>query len=77
MPDQALQVAAMLVVNTLVTPTQDGVQLAIAPALSPSDPCAARTRNRRVAHELPAKGVERAVGCSPRGEAFGLDHAPG
>src|SRR5665811_2346463 len=36
MPDQA-STADMLVVKTLVTPTQDGVRLAIAPAVSPSD----------------------------------------
>lgn len=41
-------------------------------------PVRSEDSNRRVTHELPSKGVTRAVCCSPRGEVFlGLDDAPG
>lgn len=77
MPDQA-STADMLVVKTLVTPTQDSVRLAIAPAVSPFGPYAARTRTDGSRTSSPRKVSPRAVNYSPRGEVFfGFDYAPG
>jgi hypothetical protein len=76
MPDQAFTVD-MLVVKTLVTPTQGGMRLAIAPHRVRSDragPGLGSTGRAR----SPRETYPRTVNYSPRGEDFfGFDHAAG